>query len=380
VRKKSKILFCSDWIKDCCFSVQWTNTEIYHQSFGQAVESKIVMRIRFWLRRPSNSRKEMFDPTSATEVDEFWRRQSRRSRVNLQMTDEERYLFDLTGFLVIKNMLEENQLAEIRELVDRIEPQIRENVDKPPYLQGHYNIRYHQDQSGYLSWRLTAGGEQIVVEDFLNIDPAFLCFVNHERTMTYVREMILGAPCIRSMELRYRYPGNQTPTHMGSLIDARNRYVFHGRPVLDTSNGRKDMRYFELTVMRVLYALHDINPEDGPLCVVPGSHKANLPSPYGDDPEREPMMVGLNMAAGDAIIFTENIRHGGLPVKGHRTRKTIHVAYYPLWAGAMSPAHWNGSIPVRKDIYNCMTDAQKALFLGSPITKVENLNWLSRSI
>ena len=288
------------------------------------------------------------------------------------MQPEERYLFDLAGFLLVRGMIDPDHLAQIVRVVDNMEAQVRENVDKPPFFQGHYGIRYHQDpEYGYASYRDSHGGEQLIVDDFLNIDPVFDYFVGHERTMSYIREMILGPCCIRSMELRYRYPGNLTPTHMGSVIDLRNRYVFHGRPVLDTRSGQTEVRYFELTVARILYALHDITINDGPLCVVPGSHKANLPSPYGNRPENEPFMFGIPMNAGDAILFTENTRHGGLPIQSQRTRKTIHMTYQPVWTTSMCSAHWDSVLPLREDTVQRLTDAQKAYFWGSPILRKE---------
>jgi ectoine hydroxylase-related dioxygenase (phytanoyl-CoA dioxygenase family) len=46
--------------------------------------------------------------------------------------------------------------------------------------------------------------------------------------------------------------------------------------------------------------------------VVPGTHKSNMKSPHGNNPDEEPGMIGLPVEAGDAILFTEHLRHGGL--------------------------------------------------------------------
>ena len=37
------------------------------------------------------------------------------------------------------------------------------------------------------------------------------------------------------------------------------------------------------------------------------------------------------MKAGDAILFTEALRHGGRTNVSDRVRKTIHVGYGPFW-------------------------------------------------
>ena len=46
-------------------------------------------------------------------------------------------------------------------------------------------------------------------------------------------------------------------------------------------------------MVRMIYFLHDVDMDEGPFCVVPGTHKSNYPSPIGGDPDEEPGMVGL---------------------------------------------------------------------------------------
>jgi ectoine hydroxylase-related dioxygenase (phytanoyl-CoA dioxygenase family) len=42
-------------------------------------------------------------------------------------------------------------------------------------------------------------------------------------------------------------------------------------------------------------------------------------------------MVGLEVKAGDAILFTEALRHGGFTIENGVSRKTLHVGYGPFW-------------------------------------------------
>ena len=82
-------------------------------------------------------------------------------------------------------------------------------------------------------------------------------------------------------------------------------------------------------MVRMVYFIQDVGDAEGALCVVPGTHKSAKPSPYGNDPSQEPGMIGLEVKAGDAILFTENLRHGGLPNRSNQVRKTLHVGYGP---------------------------------------------------
>ena len=81
----------------------------------------------------------------------------------------------------------------------------------------------------------------------------------------------------------------------------------------------------------VAYQLTDVNPGDGGLCVVPGSHKGNFPCPealrrgeaYGEFVKQIPCK------AGDCIIFTEAVTHGTLPWTADHQRRTALLRFSP---------------------------------------------------
>ena len=61
--------------------------------------------------------------------------------------------------------------------------------------------------------------------------------------------------------------------------------------------------------------LTDVNPGDGGLSLIPGSHKSNYPCPQDMrlyQKHREHIRQ-VTCRAGDAIIFTEAVTHGTLP-------------------------------------------------------------------
>jgi hypothetical protein len=134
----------------------------------------------------------------------------------------------------------------------------------------------------------------------------------------------------------------------------------------DPGRRKKVTRDFNLLVVRVLYALHDVPVENGPLCVVPGSHKSNYFSPFDPrEPTKEPGMIPLPMEAGDALIFTENLRHGGYPNLMDATRKTLHLAFSPAWIATMSAVHWDGQPYVSPQAW-ARYDAQQRELLPPP--------------
>jgi len=279
------------------------------------------------------------------------------------MNKFEKYHFDLEGYIVVKGLLTKDETARYLDVANQLEAECSRTIAGEPTFRGQYNIGYYANpQLGVLCYEnMWGGGRQIVVDDCLNASSAFDALVGHEPTMRYIRELSPGPYRITSSEMRFRYKNNKTLSHMGGPVDSRNRYEYLGKPVLDPATGQETVRHFNLLTARVIYALHDIPIENGPLSVVPGSHKANFFSPYGEDPSEEPGMIGVPMEAGDALFFTENLRHGGLPNQLDTARKTIHIMICPRWATSQSPAHEDGDIYVSPQSWQRYSAAQREL-------------------
>ena len=285
------------------------------------------------------------------------------------MNETERYLFDLNGYIIVRNILSDEEVRQYLAVAEQLEDHFRTTIDDEPRLLGFAHIPYRFDDKYqcHTYKHMGGGGMQIVVDDFLNASPVFDSLVGHARTMAYVDELCVGPNWIGSSELRYRFKSNETHTHMGGHMDMRNRYQFAGVKMYDSAAMTWRVRDFDLAAVRFLYALHDMPEDYGPLCVVPGSHKSNFFSPFADtDPTAEPGMVPLLLKAGDAIIFTENLRHGGFPNLRDISRKTIHLMFSPRWAGSQSPLHWNDRVFVSPEAWARYSEAQRAVLPSPP--------------
>ena len=235
------------------------------------------------------------------------------------MNDIQRYEFDRQGFLVIEDMLSAAQVARLAEAVDSLEEHAVARIDAPPRKLSSRGSEYHQDADlGYHAHGAREEGDTVIIEDFWNADPAFDVLIGHPPTMDCVCSVIRGRPTINNSEIRIRYRGNQTGNH-GGTRSAKYRYDV-------TRNG------IDCMMVRMVYFLHDVSREQGAFCVVPGTHKGNFDCPYESrDPDVEPGVVGLEVKAGDAIFFTEALRHGGLTNRSAQVRKTLHVGYGPCF-------------------------------------------------
>ena len=235
------------------------------------------------------------------------------------MNEIERYEFDRQGFVVIENMITPAQVASLAAAVDALEEHAVARLDAPPRTRSPWGAEYHRDPDlGYHVQGARAERSTVIIEDFWNAAPAFDLLIGHQPTMDYVNSVIQGRPTINNSEIRIRYRGNQSTNHGGTrAANGKYRYLVNRHGI-------------DCMMVRMVYFLHDVSREQGAFCVVPGTHKGNFDCPYDtNDPDREPGVVGLEVKAGDAIFFTEALRHGGVTNRSTQVRKTLHVGYGP---------------------------------------------------
>ena len=111
----------------------------------------------------------------------------------------------------------------------------------------------------------------------------------------------------------------------------------HGWP--STRYEVKDDQIFCDNVVVFPY-LTDVNPGDGGLIVLPGSHKAEFDRPFdvfyadGKIADKIPEgVVNITPKAGDIVIISELLTHGTLTWKPDRDRRTLVLRYRPQHQG-----------------------------------------------
>ena len=250
-------------------------------------------------------------------------------------------------------MLTAAEVQSFSAAVDELEQHAIEHLQQPPRKMDNWWGRYEYHRSpdrGYHAFGRRAKGESLLIEDFWNASAAFDPLINHARTMTYIRTVISGRATINNSEIRIRYPGNATNAHMGGPISHKYRYAF--------TSGKIDCM-----MVRMIYFLHDVSMDEGVFSVVPGTHKSNYYSPYREaPPDDEPGMIGLPVKAGDAIFFTEDLRHGGLINRSGRTRKTLHIGYGPHWMMSQNIATGDEPYYLTESTRNRLSPEQNHLF------------------
>jgi hypothetical protein len=245
----------------------------------------------------------------------------------MTVTEEERYLFDLQGHIVVRDAIAPSHLDALNAILD--ERLAEADPEAPVVPLGH------------------GGGE------VLGWGKPFLDLVDNPRVLPY-----LEAFCDPFLRLDHEYVHVIRPG-AGSLTGAMSSATLHGGGApFDISqfyDFREGRPWGGLTV--VAYYLRDVNPGDGGFACVPGSHKASFPLPESFrslDGELPPFVTPIAAPAGSAVVFTEAQTHGTLPWHGRDERRTVFYKYSPFalaWG-------WRYYEP---DDYPDATDRQRAL-------------------
>lgn len=210
------------------------------------------------------------------------------------MNEEERYLFDLQGYLVIPQILEPDTIRTMNAWIDS-------KAEQDPIWQG-------QTGNSHIDHPITWG-------------PEFLALLDHPRVLPYL-EALMGT----SLRLDHDYAIFLEPGHTGLKLHGPNGAPFDPNHYYQCHNGQM---FCGLTV--ATFALTDVLPGAGGLAVVSGSHKSNFECPLDIRLYQRPTSIvqQIPTQAGDCVIFTEALTHGTLPWKGPGVRRTLFFKYAP---------------------------------------------------
>ena len=242
------------------------------------------------------------------------------------LSEEERYQFDRTGYVVLEDVLSESEVGVLNELID--DRELPEPTREP--------------------------GSGRRFNDFLAWGQPFCELLDHDRVLFALRD-ILGEDSFRLDHYYgiYMEAGCETlGLHGGGTPhDPAQYYVHHDGSM-----------YNGLTV--VAWNLADTGPEDGGFCCIPGSHRSNYECPASvregvsaaDTPGELPDIVEVpSVAAGSVLIFTEALTHGTAPWVGEHQRRSLLYKYSP---GHMS---WGNQYPEPPEGIE-FTERQERLF------------------
>ncbi len=233
------------------------------------------------------------------------------------MTDEEKFRFDLQGFLIIKNVLSPDECRELSDLADEAWP---EQPEDGLFRRAAFISQWHA---------------------------RFLALMDHPKVLPYLIELLGSRVRVdHDYSIFMKKGANANPLHGGPRIFQTDHWYHYQDGIM--RNG--------LTV--ATWALSDARPGDGGFACIPGSHKTNFLKSLPRDVhtfERDADYVHQPaLRKGDVLIFTEALIHGTQQWRADHERRTVLYKY--------SPPHSSWAIsPYDLTKYPQATDQQRRL-------------------
>lgn len=214
----------------------------------------------------------------------------------MSVSDVDKFLFDLRGFLVLRGVLDPESVRFMREAMDE--------------------------------WGVAQPDEEArgKIEAVFGWGQPFLDLIDHERVMPYLTEFVDAAPRLDNAYAIFMAPGDSgLPLH-GGIADGKAPWIATS-PVWYGVEGAR----ITSGLTKVCWALSDVEPGSGGFCCIPGSHKGRFapPSDSCADEVAAGRAVEISVKAGDAIIFTEALVHGSLKWNGPDYRRVLVYKYVP---------------------------------------------------
>ena len=197
--------------------------------------------------------------------------------MTIEMTEYERFIFDLKGFIVIDSVLSEDETNTVRDHLTTL-------AEDPESLPEHHRAPM-------------AGPAEFLID--------------HPRVLGILHSLI--APETNRLRLESIFISSRgdgdahdpwRPHGGGTNLDPSLSYRFH--------NGR-----INAGMTRVVWELNQVVEGKGGTCLVPGSHKANVSSAQAkswpdeaDDPDSG-VWETYGCPPGSLVIFSEGVRHTG---------------------------------------------------------------------
>ena len=214
-------------------------------------------------------------------------------------TKLEKYLFDLNGYIIIKNALNKLEVKECNKIIDKLK-----NLKNGMW-------------SGYVHGHNYGGKEGLNLQQIYEAGMPFAKLIDHPSWINHMLEFVGGKGTFDHLHgplfidenfANIRGPGEAIGIHSGNPEGLkRNNYRYQ--------DGK-----FNCSQVNILIALNNIGPGDGGTVIIPSSHKSNIQHPEykSNKMKKNEVSSAENMTgslevyldAGDALLFVDSLCHG----------------------------------------------------------------------
>ncbi|NKB68928.1 MAG: hypothetical protein GKR89_17820 [Candidatus Latescibacteria bacterium] len=229
-----------------------------------------------------------------------------------------RFLFDLQGFLVLRGVLDEEECARLKGVVDDLEGRKYEDAwlgSLPEGVKGRPTLE-------------TNIAQQLRLNGLPRLDTAFDFLIDHPRIRPHLDEFVGLPQLINTWSISKMQGAQPGGWHRGVPT---TDYAYRG----DEIRSR---------MFNVVFFLTDNGPEDGCVVALPGSHKSNFDLDWRQYQGLDlPGAAAVTGKAGDVLMFSEAVIHNGLPKTTAGVRTNLYFnyvhAHYNVMAREPNNAH-----------------------------------------
>ena len=231
-----------------------------------------------------------------------------------KVTDEEKFLFDIQGFLILRGAID-------RKIVDQLDQAVVENeamdhdeswADGLPVVTAQHFIKDTNTE------------HQVRLNGLPRLDPVFDQLIAHPAILPYLKEF-MGEPQLVNTWSISKYEGRKASGW------------HHGLPTEEYTVRAGEIRSPMVNVVTMLTPNHS---GDGCFAVIPGSHKKNFDldrERWGNAGMDTLGALEVTGEPGDVMIFTEALTHTGTTKTSSRRRTTLQYNHVhrqracPMW-------------------------------------------------
>ena len=272
------------------------------------------------------------------------------------MNDEERYFWDLSGYLLVKGVLTAEELAAANAAVDHCADRIQ--IGEP-------------NGGARESEALRGSGHRAIYTDTLLFQLA------QPHCEPFRRMLAHPAVVIRLNEMcgkGFRF--DHGPHFIGG-VEGTGGLTLHGagdphKPYVAYHHQNGKMYCGGVTVS---WNLTDVKAGDGAFVCVPGSHKSRFPMPAGVRTCDDDMgvVVQPEVEAGDVLFFMDGAQtHGTLPWRGRERERRSVLFKYASRSSTRTGASMRLADPESywdEDTVEGMTEEERAVMFGPCSTR-----------
>ena len=241
------------------------------------------------------------------------------------MSDEQKYLFDLKGWICLPGLLSEDQLEAIR---------------------AHQLAFLHDRESLPPQERDNHGGPSEILLDH----PAIVGVLNE-----VLSHQGLASESCYGFRYDHTYTSHRTAGH--------DNYNPHGGGGLFNFEGNSHIYQMQpgkihAGLTRVVWELNEVGPGDGGTMLLSGSHKTAFPRPDALSGRDSDLWETYACPAGSVLIFTEALGHTGTKwVNEERDRLSLFTCYNTV------NSKWGKGCPA-PEVIAAMKPKRQTLFRG----------------